>query len=96
MPYMLTLVESELVMSHNGVDIYHVYKDNDVENGARAYSYTTDIYGLENGAAAFDIRDIVTKLQIYPNGVIDLNEKFNHEVFIKLAIDLGTIKHQCD
>jgi len=97
MPYMSTIVESELVTTHAGIDVYYIYKNDDVDNGASVLWYTTDIYGVKNGNATFDIREVYTKLQVeYPGKVFDITDIQNHEVIIGLAIDIGIIKDLSD
>lgn len=40
MPYQNQWVDPELFMTHNGVNVYHTYKDDDVDNGAMLYWFT--------------------------------------------------------
>ena len=97
MPYKLTKVTSERVLSHENIDIYHIYKNDDTDNDVSVFWYTTDIYGVKNGVATFDIRDIYSKLQVEcPDMVLDPNETHNHEQIIRYAIDLHIIKQLCD
>jgi len=61
MPY--SNVPAELFMSHNGVNIYHIYNDDFVENGPRDCWYCTNDYGSDNDPhgpeyGVFDIRNL--------------------------------------
>lgn len=60
MPWSSRWVPPELFVEYNGVLVYHVYKDDDVEQGPRHFWYTTDLY--EGGDQAhdeftFDVRE---------------------------------------
>lgn len=41
MPYVTKHCSAELLMEHAGVAIYHLYKDNEIEQGARIYRFAT-------------------------------------------------------
>jgi hypothetical protein len=55
MPYQNTQVPADMFMRHNGVGIYHVYKNDDIEDVIRTYWFVTDPYQGED--KAFDVRD---------------------------------------
>jgi|15BtaG_2_1085339.scaffolds.fasta_scaffold01126_3 hypothetical protein len=60
MPYEITWVDAELFLEHNDMCIYHIYKDDDIDN-RREYHYCTnpkgrDSEGVEWGV--FDVRDL--------------------------------------
>lgn len=69
MPYVW--VEPETFLEHNGVTIYHVYRNDNI-NDVRCYWYTVDI--TEN--TAFDIRDLP-----------EYDGALSHEEVFKRAID---------
>ena len=55
MPYKTVWVEPEVFLEHNGVTVYHTYKDDDIEQGADRYWFTLREDGGED-EGAFDIR----------------------------------------
>jgi hypothetical protein len=89
MPYQTMIVEAEPYLEHNGVIIYHVYKNDDIDDTIRTYCFVTDPYHGEN--EDFDIRDA----GIAPDFILDQIKKNDIEAWIKLAlkaaIDQGLI-----
>lgn len=92
--------QSETVLSYKGVNIYAVYKDDDINLGAREYLFGTDADvsdGLDDGdpLGPFDIRDTVEKS--IPMGKRTLREKYVYDEDLsvmdnlKRLIDLGGI-----
>ena len=61
MPYRTEIVPAELFMEHNGVRVYHVYRNDDIDSCRLDYWFTTDEYGSECGDAAFDVREKAIK-----------------------------------
>ena len=57
MPYKTVWVEPEVFLEHNGVTVYHTYKDDDIDQGANWYWFTLQELGSEC-EGAFDIRDV--------------------------------------
>jgi hypothetical protein len=55
MPYTTEWTPPELFMTHNGVNVFHAYKDDDMDAGRLTYWYTLD--ASEDGHA-FDVRDL--------------------------------------
>lgn len=55
MPY--TWVENERYLSHKGITVYHVYR-NDYANERRAYHFTLDPWGGEEDDGTFDVREL--------------------------------------
>ena len=55
MPYKTIWVEPEVFLEHNGVTVYHTYRDDDFEQGADWYWFRLDQGGDES---EFDIRDV--------------------------------------
>lgn len=56
MPYKTIWVEPEVFLEHNGVTVYHTYKDDDFEQGANWYWFRLD--QEEDDEGKFDIRDV--------------------------------------
>jgi len=61
MPYSSESVPAALYFEYRGVQIFHTYKDDDIEQGPREYWFVTDEYGNED--AAFDVRDLASQLE---------------------------------
>ncbi len=80
MPYVETWVEPEQFLSHNGVTVYHCYKDEDPDY-MRSHWYTTDV--REREEYEFDVR----KLPV-PSGV----DRGDDAAIIQHAIDSGSLK----
>jgi hypothetical protein len=75
MPYIW--IEPAEVVTHLGVTVYHVYKNDYWDQGNYQYNYTTDIAEEAN---PFDIRD----LESY-------QDNLDHIAILKLAIERGEI-----
>jgi hypothetical protein len=61
MPYNSEWVAPDRFLTHKGVKIYHIYKDDDVNNGTRSEWYTWDpAEGSDDGTYSFDVRDLPT------------------------------------
>jgi len=97
MPFSSEWVPPEEYMSHAGVTVYHVYKDDDVEQGARTYWYTVNPEGGDNDdeeEGVFDIREFDN-----PNGH-DLNTTAGQQALLRELIDAevldsdGTIRRK--
>ena len=58
MPYKTIWVEPEVFLEHNGVTVYHTYRDDDFDQGANWYWFRLD--QEENDEGKFDIRDLDT------------------------------------
>ena len=46
-----------MFMRHNGVGVYHTYKNDEIENGANTYWFVTDPYATIDDA--FDVRELI-------------------------------------
>ena len=57
MPYKTIWVEPEVFFEHNGVTVYHTYRDDDIDQGANWFWFTLREDGGED-KGAFDIRDV--------------------------------------
>ena len=79
MPY--AWVEPELVLEHQEVSVYHVYKNDFCADGRYEYHYTTDICGR----SSFDIRDLPS-----------FHHELEHKEILRLAIERGEITAQTD
>jgi hypothetical protein len=80
MPYIWT--EPTEVLTHEGVTVYHVYRNGFWDQGAYEFHYTADI---TESADSFDIRD----LESYKEGM-------EHSEVLKLAIERGEISAPTD
>ena len=76
---------ADLFIRHNGVGIYHTYKDDEVEYGPRTYWFVTDPYLGENDA--FDVRDLPSFAE--PNHWIELTGAITRA--LRDAIDAGIV-----
>lgn len=59
MPYTTVYRPADLYMEHAGVKIYHVYTDNDIDQGARTYLFAIHEDGDDEAgheAGVFDVR----------------------------------------
>ena len=56
MPYKTVWVEPEVFLEHNGVTVYHTYRDDDIEQGANWFWFRLD--QEEDDEGKFDIRDV--------------------------------------
>ena len=80
MPYIWT--EPALVVEHQGVSVYHVYKDGYWGCGCREFLYTTD---STEQAEPFDIRDLPS-----------FRRDEDHPTILKQAIERGEITAPVD
>lgn len=60
MPYSSAWVPPEVYVTHGDVTVYHIYKNDDVEQGQMSFWYTTEETGYFDDAASgvFDVRDL--------------------------------------
>lgn len=58
MPYQTTWVPPELFLTHAGVNVFHTYKDDDVDQGAERYWFTTSVRDDEEEDCTFDVREL--------------------------------------
>ena len=56
MPYLSQWVAPEVFLTHNGVTIYHTYKDDDWEQGPQTYWFVTDEMASQDDG--FDVREL--------------------------------------
>lgn len=54
MPYSSAFIPAEVFMEHNGTKIYHIYKNDDIEQGQRLYHYATTDHGYDGAGGGFD------------------------------------------
>lgn len=57
MPYRTEWADPELFLEHNGVKVYHTYKDDDVDQRQMDYWFTMRCHDDEEH---FDVRDLKT------------------------------------
>lgn len=81
MPYITQWIEPELFLKHKGVYVYHCYKDEDWNQEALLFWYTTD--EDEDEEYQFDVR----KLPVPPSV-----DKKDHTAIIRHAIDHNLLK----
>lgn len=87
MPYQQTWIASEMFMRHNGVGVYHTYKNDEIENGANTYWFVTDPYATIDDA--FDVRELVggdTINQHY--GLVDID---TIKAVLTASIEMGIL-----
>ena len=61
MPWTAQDIEAQLFFAHNGVSIYHVYKYDQIDSGARTFSFVTK--ADEGEMESFDVRDLSTWIE---------------------------------
>ena len=81
MPHDTSYVEPELFLFHNDIAVYHMYKNDDVNNGPYSYWFTTDD---QDGSTEFDVRDL-------PGWDKDKSTLANRREVLAAAIDAGII-----
>ena len=65
MPY--GWIDPEVFIEHNGMTVYHVYKDDEISQGCREFWYTTDLCGGDcNDPFAFDVREMCIRDRVCP------------------------------
>lgn len=92
MPYSSEWVEPEVFMEHNGTKVYHIYKDDDIDQGPRFYWFTLDpVNGSDTDQEhVFDVRDLTKETDIEKPGT-DWREQI-----IRAALDAGTLKPESE
>lgn len=76
----MTWTEPEAVVEHNGVTVYHTYKDGDYRS---EFWYTLDQSDDDwEGESAFDVRDLGVEGDV----------EGDHKEILRAAIDAGILK----
>jgi hypothetical protein len=90
MPYQTEWVDPDLAVEHEGLKVYHTYRNNDVDQGCRTYWYTTDPKLGENDDSpyVFDIRDIYAEATEHP---IDNDLVESLRALLHRAVDEGRL-----
>jgi hypothetical protein len=93
MPYRTIQARAPLFMTHKGIKVYHVFKDDDADAGVlRDFSFTFDpVEGGDNltdGKVTFDVRDLSTFDKGGPQDVRAIKKA------IRTALDNGEIGKQ--
>lgn len=83
MPYINEWREPEHFLIHNGVNIYHTYVDDDIDQGTLDFWFTTNPDDDDTGK--FDVRDLATWK--HDGGIVEA---------LKLAIDRGLLVNDED
>jgi hypothetical protein len=78
MPYRSEWVPAELALEHKGVRVYHTYRNDEMEAGAKIYWFVLD--AEDSFDDAFDVRDLAV-----PREVSDPFER------LRTAVDLGLL-----
>jgi hypothetical protein len=91
MPYRTIQVKAPLFMTHRGVKVYHVFKNDDADAGVlRDHAFTFDpIEGgddMNDGVVNFDVRDLSTFDKGGPQDAKAIKKA------IRAALDKGEIK----
>lgn len=87
MPWSSEWVDPEVFLTHHGVTIYHVYKNDDLAEGVRFYWYgTSPTASDETGTDTFDVRDLDN-----PHGD-DTGTLAGHRDLICGAIERGIVR----
>lgn len=74
-------IQPDLFLRHQGVAVYHVYRNDEYEQGPREYWFTTDKYGGDyNDPCSFDVRELSTFAADKP-----------HDKIIREAIEAGVL-----
>lgn len=62
MPVSTTWIPNEVALTHNGVRIYHVYRDDSFDDGVRQYWFglTANVSDYEPDDDGFDVRELDT------------------------------------
>ena len=87
MPYKQEWVSADMFMRHNGVGVYHTYKDDEIQNGANTYWFITDPYQTID--EAFDVRELIggdTINQHY--GLVDID---TIKAVLTASIEMGIL-----
>lgn len=72
-------VPPEEFVSHKGISIFHVYKDDEMQNGPREFWYTTSENDGEGSGFEFDVRNLPDY------------DSSDHEGTVKKAIEAGLL-----
>lgn len=94
MPYETTYVPAAIFLQHAGVTVFHVYKDDDIEQGTRTYWFDTN----ENSSdeEGFDVRDIKNRLTGPEIQALDWETEEGRKAIIRAGIDEGLIERGDD
>lgn len=72
MPYKTVQAVAPLLLSHNGVDVYYTFKENDMSNMQNEYHYVLD--DSLNVEDSFDVRELTTwKEPLHPPFLVEDN-----------------------
>jgi hypothetical protein len=86
MPYKTVWLEPEVFVEHKGVKVYHVYRNDDVDQGVRMFWYGLSPHCLDEWnnieEKVFDVRDVANALGMHlPNSEDEIKD------VLKAAID---------
>lgn len=60
MPYSTVYIEAELFLSHKGINIYHTYKDDDIDGVVSSFHFDTKEASSRDNFSSFDVRNLST------------------------------------
>lgn len=81
-----TEIPAEVAVRYNDVNVYHVYRNDEVGQGKRTFLFTLSPYGGETNGEAFDVRELP---EWEPLATRDENGHVRD--ILKKAIDAGTL-----
>jgi|GEM_PF-3051672 len=91
MPYQYQWVEPEIALVHNDVTIYHIYKNDYMEEGYRTFWFGYHVKCSDNGDYSFDVRDLPQwNNEIFLNVSYEEQDEYILQV-IQQAIDEGVL-----
>lgn len=70
MPYEQIWVKPEKLLKHKGVTVYHTYKNDDLENGARCEYFVTDPHKGDD--ESWHVRDLSNWKDLPPQPAIEI------------------------
>ncbi len=92
MPYITEWEPNEIALEHKGVKLYHVYKEDDANEGPRTYFFGLTDDASDEGGPSFDVRDLPNwKHDPTPSNVYGIDGDAHILAIMREAIDLGHI-----
>ena len=85
MPYRTEWESPERAVVHNGVTVYHVYKNNEFDSGTLEHWYTLDEYDDDETDSSFDVRELKA-----------FSPDLSHEDVLRAAIESGELSDKED
>lgn len=86
-------VENGVAISYHGITIYHTYKNDYIDNGAREYWFTLNPLGSDDSEESFDVRELqgydheitasANLVRMIDNGLFGESNMIEHESTIE-------------